>query len=371
MNRLAPPRTSDVTADVIVVGGGIIGLAIAAALAEADASVALLTDDRPGAASRAAAGLLVPHYSREDVSPAVSRFMVAARDLYPQYVQWAEELSGLSIPFDRSGAIEIAPSAAEWATLRDARPGDAECIGPDTLSRIEPALAPAVGALLHPRDGAVDNVRLTDALASIVSASGRVRTLQEPVIRVRVGAEAAAAVTGNGTRIAGRRLVLAAGAWAGLLQGLPRPLPVRPMRGQMCVVRGAPLRHVVLASDAYMVSRGGDRTLIGSTMEDVGFDPATSPAAIFALHGAAARVCPAIGEQPVVGSWSGLRPATPDLLPVLGADRDCPALVYACGHSRNGILLAPITAAVIRGIVLDGAAGWDVGPFSIGRFDRQ
>jgi glycine oxidase len=360
---------SDIRADVVVVGGGIVGLATAAALAERDVSVALIAVDRPGAAARAAAGLLVPHYSGEHVRGGVEEFMIAGRDAYPAYVRWVEERSGMRVLFDASGAIELAASPADYAALLGRVPRDAVPLGPADVARLEPALAPVEGgAVLYPRDGAVDNARLTDAIASIVSQHRRVHVVREAAARVDPQRDSVAVVCASGTRVAGLWLVLAAGAWTGRLEGLPRPIPVRPMRGQICTVRGTPLRHVVLGPDVYLVSRIGSRTLVGSTMEDVGFDVGTTPEAIERLRRAAVLLSPALGGAEVLEAWSGLRPVTPDLLPILGADPDHPRLIYACGHSRNGILLAPITAAVTSALIVGEAPGWDLSPFSIARF---
>lgn len=359
---------ADVLADVVIVGGGLIGLATAAAAAERGLSVALLTADRPGAASRAAAGLLVPHYSGEGAHENVGQFMAAARDLYPSYVAWAEERSGIRIPFDASGALEIARSPAEYATLQAAAPPDSERLSPADVAELEPALAPCAGGVLYPRDGSVDNRLLTDALASIVECHPRVRVVREGAARVSTSSTSQVATGDAGTRVQGSRLVLAAGAWTAAIHGLPRHVPVRPLRGQICTVRGTPLRHVVLGADVYMVSRGGDRTLLGSTMEDVGFDARTTPASIEMLRRSAAAACRALKAEPVLDAWSGLRPATPDLLPILGPDRDYPELIYACGHSRNGILLAPITATIISAIAAGDDPAWDLAPFAIERF---
>jgi glycine oxidase len=162
--------------------------------------------------------------------------------------------------------------------------------------------------------------------------------------------------------------VLAAGAWADTIAGLPRRVPVRPLRGQICTLPGTPLRHVVLAADVYMVSRGGDRTLVGSTMEDVGFDAGTTATGIASLKEGAAAACPALAGRATWEAWSGLRPASPDLLPILGHDPEHAELLYACGHSRNGILLAPITASAIAALAAGEHPGLDLSPFQIGRF---
>jgi glycine oxidase len=361
-------RDARVSVDLVVVGGGLIGLATTAAAAERGLSVTLLAADRPGAASRAGAGLLVPHYSGEGAHGAVARFMRAGRDLYPAYVSWVEEHSGLPIPLYRSGALELARSTAECAALHAAAPHDAVPLTAADVAELEPALAPTAGGVLYPRDGAVDNVRLTDALASIVERHPRVHVVREAAHRIALDSGSSTVIGASGAHVQAAHVVLAAGAWSGAIEGLPHPIPVRPLRGQICTVGTTPLRHVVLGADVYMVSRNGDRTLIGSTMEEAGFDSATTAEAIEALHRAAAAACPSLGRQPVIQAWGGLRPATPDLLPILGADSHHDRLIYACGHSRNGILLAPVTGAITAAIAAGDDPQWDISPFSIERF---
>jgi glycine oxidase len=359
-----------VVADLGVIGGGLIGLATTAAAAERGLSVALLASDRPGAASRAGAGLLVPHYGGEGVRGEVARFMAAGRDQYPAYVQWIQERAGVPIPFQQSGALELARSPEECTALNAVAPADAVRFTADDVAELEPALAPTAGGLLYPRDGAVDNARLTDALSSIVEHHSRVRIVREAALRIDLASGGLAVIGVSGTRVQPSRIVLAAGAWSNAIHGLPRPLPIRPLRGQICTVGTTPLRHVVLGPDVYLVSRNGDRTLIGSTMEEAGFDAATTPSAVDGLRRGAVAMCPQLAEQRVIEAWSGLRPATPDLLPILGVDPDDDRLVYACGHSRNGILLAPLTAAVTAAIVAGDDPTWDLSPFSIERFGR-
>ena len=355
-------------ADVIIVGGGVVGLATAWAAAERGLVVALFSTERAGAASRASAGLLVPHYSGEGAADSVGRFMAAARDEYGAYVAAVQSESGESVPFSACGAIELAASPEDLDVLYARAPADAERLAPMDVRELEPALAPCAGGLLYPKDGAVDNVRLTDALTSIVKRNSRVRVLREAARRLELGSRPSA-IGDGGSRVEADCLVLAAGAWADTIEGLPRGVPVRPLRGQICTFPGAPLGHVVLGADVYMVSRGGDRTLVGSTMEDVGFDAGTTEMGIATLKAGAVAACPAFAGQPDRESWSGLRPASPDLLPILGRDPDHPELLYACGHSRNGILLAPITAAATAALAASEEPEVDLSPFHIGRFD--
>jgi glycine oxidase len=296
--------------------------------------------------------------------------MIAGRDLYPAYVSWVEERSGVPIPFYRAGALELARSPPECRALHAGAPHDAIRLTAADVAELEPALAPTAGGVLYPHDGAVDNVQLTGALASIVERHPRVRVVRDAVLRIALDSPPPAVIGASGARVRAAHIVLAAGAWSGAIHGLPRRLPVRPLRGQICTVETVPLRRVVLGPDVYMVSRGGDRTLIGSTMEEAGFDPATTAEAIDGLRRSAAAACPSLGSQQVVEAWSGLRPATPDLLPILGADPHHDALLYACGHSRNGILLAPLTAAITAAIAAGEDPEWDLSPFAIGRFER-
>jgi glycine/D-amino acid oxidase-like deaminating enzyme len=167
------------------------------------------------------------------------------------------------------------------------------------------------------------------------------------------------------------RAVLAAGAWVGGLEGLPRALPIEPLRGQMLAVgatdRPRP-RHVVYGADAYLVPRG-ERVLVGATQERVGFDSSTTASALTALRAGAATLWPGIEGAPMTSSWAGLRPVTPDLLPILGPDPEYPSLVYACGHSRSGILMAPLTAECVADLIVGRDPPADLSPFRVERFE--
>jgi glycine oxidase len=164
-------------------------------------------------------------------------------------------------------------------------------------------------------------------------------------------------------------VVLAAGAWSAGIAGLPRPLAVRPVKGQMAALRPAkmPIRHVVGGRGAYCVPRDDGRVVVGATVEDVGFDERVDPAAVGELIGAAAAAVPALARAPVDSRWSGLRPGTADDLPVLGEDPDLAGLLYATGHYRNGILLAPLTADIVAALARGDDPPVDTTPFSPAR----
>jgi glycine oxidase len=176
--------------------------------------------------------------------------------------------------------------------------------------------------------------------------------------------------TATGERIEAGAVVVAAGSWAGALGGIPRELPVSPVHGQLLALKTIPplFRHVIHSPGVYLVPRADGRLIVGATVERVGFEKAVTPAGLMSLLRPALEIAPALASMPVVELWSGLRPGTPDGLPIIGPDPEVTGLHYAVGHYRNGILLAPVTAELIAGSVR-GSATRDLSPFSISRFD--
>ena len=341
------------------------GTAVAVATANRGARVTLLDEPREGAASAAAAGMLAP--SVERIPSGAQRFAEAARDRYPSYVSWLAEATGEAVPLNTSGILQLFPAEQAGAS-RPAAADDERWLTPRDLASLEPALAPGIGAVFHPQDGAVDNVALLRALLARARSDTRIARFRDSAVALELDAARAVVRTGRGDRHATGAVVLAAGAWSGRVEGLPRPLPVEPVRGQLISLGGAPLRHVVVSGHQYLVPRG-ERTVSGSTMEHVGFDVATDPAAIERLRAFAAAVVPALGQAPLLEAWAGLRPGTPDLLPILGRDPDRQRLIYACGHSRNGVLLAPLTADCLSALVAGEEPPADLSPFGIERFE--
>ena len=369
------------SADAVIVGGGLIGLACAAALARDGASAIVLDDSRAGAASPAAAGMLAPSIDRAE-GPG-NDFAVAARDRYPAFTQWLEETTGVHVPLNASGILQVAVSEAGVRGLRRAmmRNADsaAEWLDASSLHDLEPALPHALGAVFHPFDGAVDNVALLSALALFCRSSPSLTIVDTAAVAVAADGAGVAVRASDGRAYRGRHVVIAAGAWASCIGGLPRSIPVSPLRGQMLSYVGGRLRHVVFGPRGYIVPRpegssasGRDgETLVGATRERVGFDAATTTAAAASLRLAGSEILPALSRLSPVRHWAGLRPMTPDLLPIIGPDPDCPSLLYACGHSRNGILLAPLTADCLSALVRGEPAPHDLLPFSIQRFSPR
>jgi glycine oxidase len=163
-------------------------------------------------------------------------------------------------------------------------------------------------------------------------------------------------------------VVLAGGAWSSLIEGVPRAAAVTPARGQLIAYDAIGLRHVVYGPRGYLVPRVNLQTVAGSTMESVGFDSRTSDEGLARIRAASEEIAPALSITPVQSSWAGLRPVTPDLLPILGNDPEWPSVIYACGHSRNGILLAPLTGDVIASLLAGEPVAHDLSQFRPDRF---
>jgi glycine/D-amino acid oxidase-like deaminating enzyme len=345
--------------DVAIIGDGVIGLSTALELARAGASCCLIGTHQDGAASAAAAGLLAPTVGR--LSRAVRPFFMGSLDRYPEFLESLREFdSGLSMV---QGVIEISGGAPANPLA-----GSSTTLSTEDVSRLEPELSAPTGGFLHPRDGAIDNVRLVRSLRLAVTSHPGVRLITGGPAESVAARDGAGSVTlVDGTQIVARHVVIAAGAWSPHIRGLPRPLPVSPLKGQMLALGATSLRHGVMGDDVYLVPREHE-IVVGATTEHAGFDSGTTPQAIGALQAAAVSLCPALASAPLLRAWAGIRPATPDMLPILGPDPDSPWLLYACGHSKNGILLAPATASAITSLIQGTPPDWGLTPFAISRF---
>ena len=332
--------------DVAIVGNGVIGLSTALELARGGASCALISRSEPGAGSGAAAGILAPSAGQRDAG--TRAFFRHSLDLFPAFLAPLREIDpSLAII---EGLLEVVSSDGQHAT-----PGDgSRLLSEADVRRREPALRAPFGAMLHPRDGAVDSTRLMTAL--------RQAAVRHPRITLAAGDGAAAidlersparVLVRDGPPISANAVLLAAGAWSPQIGGLPRAVPVFPVKGQMIALDARDvIYHPVMSDHVYLVPRGSE-LVVGATSEDAGFDTSTTDEAAHSLHSAAIAICPSLADARIARRWSGLRPATADLLPILGRDPEYPSLIYACGHSRNGILLAPATAEAVRSICED------------------
>lgn len=350
--------------DIIVIGAGIIGCASAHALAAAGAKVRVIDTRRVGqGASQASAGVLAPYIEGHESGPlrALGR---RSLDLYDAFIERVSADSGLTIPYDRSGTLEVAFEREEVARYRAAaetlgREGlDARWLDADALRQAEPlASTGALGGLLIGLHGFVGVPDLTDALAKAAAIRGAELTLETRVIAIRSGADGRPAVDTERGTLTADQVVLAAGSWAGqiAIAGV-QPAPIKPVRGQLLHLAWPtlqPLRHVLWSAECYVVPWRNGRILVGATVEDAGFDERATAAGVRDLLEAACTLVPHLWQASFAEVRVGLRPASPDGLPVVGRSEIVPGLIYALGHYRNGVLLAPLTAALVKDLALD------------------
>jgi glycine oxidase len=370
--------TMQQSADVVIVGGGVIGCAIARRAARDGLSVVVLERGTPGMeASWAAAGMLSPLAEADEPGPFLD-LLLAAREMYPDYAAALREETGVDVSYADAGTLytalreeDEAELEARWRWQSAARL-PVERMTAEEARAAEPALSPAVRmALRFPGDHQVDNRALGAALWSAASRAGAEFRLGVHAFRLlREGGRAAGVECAGGERIAAGAVVLAGGAWAGRMDGLPRPLPVEPVHGQLLALEAVPplFHHVVDTPRCYLVPRASGRLIVGATVEHTGDRKAVTPWGLRRLIEGAVEAAPALEHAPLAEAWSGLRPGTPDGYPILGTDPDVPNLVYAAGHFRNGILLAPFTSERVGALLSRGDWCADVAPFGIARF---
>ena len=364
------------TPDVLVVGGGIVGGAVAFRLAGEGLSVTLLEKGELGKESSwAAGGILTPIHLGEYPTP-LAGLCAASMKLYEPLIRELRPLSSVDPEFRTTGLLILAfderdrEAVRELETWKRAQGQPVEPLTREEALARQPGLSPDIlGALYLPDIAQVRNPRMTAALHEAAAKRGvEIRTDLPVTGFLRVPGRVNGVKTPRGDVYAGTT-VLAAGAWSGdLLRLLGLDLPVRPVKGQMLLVEAEPdfLRHMVLADDEYLVPRADGKILIGSTVEDAGFDKAVTLDAVGRLSRAGQRMVPAVGKLPLVRSWAGLRPATPDRLPYIGPTT-LEGLIVATGHFRNGILLAPVTAQLVAEIVTGRPPSVPLEPFDPAR----
>jgi glycine oxidase len=346
---------------VTVVGAGIIGCAIAYELASRGADVRLVDPRGTGqGASRASAGMLAPRI--EGHSPALLRLGLASLDLYDTFVARVAADSQRRVEYRRCGTLQVALTEDEARHLSAERDALAEgaidhlWLDAAAVRRLEPSLADGVLAgLLIPDHGYVG---VATFIAALSEAAGRFgASLSSTQVRgVSSGSRGVEIVTSDAT-LESDIVVLAAGSWSGGIPvGSAPTTPVHPVRGQLLQLyfEHPPLSHVVWGASGYMVPWQDGHLLVGATVEDVGFDEGVTIEGVQRLLECAQTLLPAAPSARCDGARAGLRPATPDELPIIGASSTMPGVYYATGHYRNGILLAPLTALMIADLILSG-----------------
>ena len=349
------------TWDVIIVGGGIIGLSLSIALRKRGVKVLVVERGEPGReASHAAAGMLTE--CALETPAALQPLARASARMYPEFVHELQDESGMHVDLRDQGTLLFLPAGHAGRGLH------AEEIPATRMPQLEPALASQTHPAYYLKERSVDPRALTAAALKAakhrevdISSGTAVQNLLLSDGRV------AGAITDK-TSYHAPVVVNCAGAWAGQISG--HHFPTRPVKGQMlCVVGGPALTHVLRAPEIYLVPRSDGRVLIGATVEEAGYDKRTNADTIQRMHRAAVALVPGLEQARMSAAWAGLRPGTPDDLPILGTT-NTPGYFVAAGHFRDGILLAPVTAHVMAQVVTGAKPDLDLGAFSAARFQE-
>lgn len=339
--------------DVIVIGAGAVGTACARALSIKGTKVLLIDrEGTPGEGWRASAGMLAAQVEAEPEDPLLG-FTVAGRTFYRENAGLLRERTGIDIGLDECGVLQVvlteeaavaAKAKVAWQRQQAHR---ADWLSPEEVAEGWPWLAPGMGAFWAPEDGVVDPANLVAALRRDAQLAGAT-IVQDVVVSIESAKGRITGVHGERERYGAPIVVVAAGAWSGGIAALPRPLSVEPVRGQMIAFpwpSGTPA-VVAYGPRCYLLRRGNEM-LVGATMEHAGFDPSVTPEATATLIRRASTIHPALRDATPQRAWAGLRPGTPDGLPIIGAEPRLAGLWYATGHGRNGILLAGVTGEMI------------------------
>jgi len=347
------------SADVVVVGGGVIGLTIARALAlRGVRDVCLVERGSLGTeASFAAAGMLLPQVEA-DAQDEFFNLACQSRDLYPAFAAALRDETGIDVELDTTGTLYLALTDHDYEEIKkrydwQTRAGlSIEILSVEQARELEPCISEAtLGALRFPKDIQVENRRLLSALANSVKKLGVEIATQTSVDSLIIEEGHVRGVQTSRGAISSPTVVIAAGTWSSFIKTAPQsPVPaIEPVRGQMVCLEAKPqvTRHVIYSPRGYIVPRQDGRLLAGSTSEHAGFAKCVTAGGIATILQNAIEISPAISDLPVIDTWAGLRPRAADGLPVIGPCVEIDGLFYATGHYRNGILLAPLTGELI------------------------
>ena len=367
---------------VAIIGAGVVGLGIAWRLAAQGAFVQVFDRGAAGAgATHAAAGMLAACAEAESGEEALIALGRESQTRWPSFAAELLQASGIDVELRTEGTLVVALTADDQARLlhhlvfQHKLGLPLQWITAAETRQREPHLAGKLtGAVWSPEDHQVDNRKLASALRIAAEGMGANVSEHTPVKGVSItGGRADGVILADETRVSADVVVLAAGAWSGGIAGLPpeqRP-PVRPIKGQMLALRMDPaaplLNHVVWAPDVYLVPRRNGRLMVGATVEEKAFDTSLTAGGLLTLLEAGWRAVPSIEEPPIEEMWVGHRPGSRDDAPILGRG-PIDGLIYATGHHRNGILLAPVTADAMALLILEGVLDPVVRPFGVERF---
>ncbi len=347
--------------DVIIVGGGIIGLSLSIELRKKGASVLVVERGEPGReASHAAGGMLVE--CGMETPATLQPLATASARMYPEFVYELESESERKVDLRDQGTI-LFPTEAEHS-----HPALQAAALSSSLKELEPALAASNRPAFYLHERSVDPRALTTAALYAAKRRDVDISSGDEVTSIHVSDGRASGVATKKTSFHSSNVVNCAGAWSG--QIAPYAFPTRPVKGQMLCLASQDrnlLKHVIRTPEIYLIPRGDGRILVGTTLEEAGFDKRTDVSTIQRLHHAAIAMVPELKNAKILENWAGLRPGTPDGRPILGAT-PTPGYYAATGHFRDGILLAPITALLMARVILGEDPGYDLAPFTPLRF---
>lgn len=344
--------------DVIIVGGGVIGLSLALELRRSGASVCVLEKHRPGCEASWAAGGMIAHCGAGP-DPLMRQLAKVSARIFSAFVHGLQDESGVNVHLMDDGAIEFAE--------QDEQLEEGKQLSTDELRALEPAVEHSAPARLLP-ELCVDPRLLISAMMKAAHHLGVTIASGADVTKLEIERGRAVAALTTKARYVAKAIVNCAGAWAS--QFSPVPIPVRPIKGQMLALvteSRLALRHVIRGNGVYVIPRSDGRIVVGTTVEDVGFDKRVDAKAIQAMHQSAAFLIPPLGEARIHEDWAGLRPCTPDNLPAMGRTK-LEGYFAATGHYRDGIMLAPVTARLMSQLILGQTPEIDFERFSPNRF---
>lgn len=369
--------------DVLIIGGGVIGLSIARALFQKGLrKITILERGRLGQeASQAAAGMLAPH-AETDSFDDFFYFCDASNKLYPQLAGELFDETGVDIELDRAGTLYLGFTEEDAGEIRrrfewQQRAGlEIQHLTARETRLAEPFVSPDVlESLFFPNDWQVENRQLLHALQKFAELNEIEFRENAPVENLLIeGGRITGAETGGGAKFFAGQTILATGAWTSLIKAGDLVMPeIKPMRGQMIAFHTAKrlFQKVIYSPRGYLVPRADGRVLIGATVEDAGFDKAVTEAGINFLRETTFEIAPSLVNLEIAEKWAGLRPLAPDALPVLGEFAEAQNLLIATAHYRNGILLAPLTARILAEKIADGIDSDYLKIFSPQRFQAN
>lgn len=371
---------TEISYDVALIGGGVIGCAIAWRLAASGLQTVVIERNEPGMEASFAAGGMLAAQAESDPAATLFPLALSSRNAYPKFVRDLEDTSSTSVGYRSEGTLVLSlrpeddeQLESDYAAQTEAGL-EADLLTDREILDLEPSITSSVRFALHfPGDHQVDNRLLVRALEEAARKAGAEFRLGTEAFEVCARAGQVSSISTSSGSIRTKNAVIAAGCWSGKLT-LPSPLlssaGIVPVRGQMMAF-SAPssiLKSVVYSARGYVIPRSTGVIIAGSTTERAGFTKATTEAGLTTIESAASEILPTLSNLPIVERWAGLRPGTADDLPVLGEDPIIKGLYYATGHYRNGILLTPITAQVITELILNGRTSTDISSFSITRF---